>query len=124
VKDLQKEFKKRRRLHHRLRLQARLISALNKGLFYVLVLICCAGAYVFSFPQYDILEDKEKVLQEMQGVKQLAENEKDKAVRENRALQEDPKYMELLSRDTLNYYLPGETVFQVNREYRESKESE
>ena len=91
---------------------------MNRAAFYVLVLIACAGAYALSFPKYRALEEKKVLLEEALHNEQLATLRKDKAMRENRALQEDSEYMELVARDTLDYYKPGEIVFEVNREGR------
>ncbi len=40
---------------------------------------------------------------------------KDAKERELRAIEEDPAYLELIARDRLNYYKPGEHVFRIER---------
>ena len=118
VKNLQREYKKRRRLHRRLRFQSRVLSGMNRLAFYILVLLVCAGAFAFSFPQYEALEKQRLALIKAYEEQRLASSVKDKAARENRALQEDASYMELVARDTLDYFKPGEIIFEVNRSER------
>ena len=118
VKNLQREYKKRRRLHRRLRFQSRMLSGMNRLAFYVLVLLVCAGAFAFSFPQYEALEEQKVILAKAYEEQRLASSVKDQAARENRALQEDASYMELVARDTLDYFKPGEVIFEVNRAER------
>ena len=68
-----------------------------------------------SLPQYAVLDEKQEMLEAALEVESEAKARKDRAQRENRALQEDPAYMELLARDVLDYYKPGEVVFEVER---------
>ena len=95
---------------------------MNRLAFYVLVLLLCAAAFALSFPQYKILKQKQLVLAEAREEERESIKQKDRAKRENRALQEGVKYMELKSRDLLDYFKPGETIFEVNREGRIKEE--
>jgi len=118
MKDTHKLYKKRRRQHCRLVIQSRLINVGNRCAFFVLVLFICMAAHVFYLPQYDVLNDKEELLSEAKAVEELARQDKDKVMRENRALQEDSAFMELIARDTLDYYKPGEIIFDIDRSDR------
>ena len=50
---------------------------------------------------------------------QVAENEMTERVdaksRELKAIESDPQYREIIARDRLNYYKPGEHVFRIDR---------
>ena len=116
-----KQYKKRRRKHRLLGFQTKVINALNRCAFCVLVLFVCMAAHVFYLPQYHVLAEKNALLSEAKLVEEVARQEKDKVMRENRALQEDPAYLELIARDTLDYYRPGEIIFEVNRSRRKAQ---
>jgi len=92
------------------------MHSVNRLLFYVLVMVFCAGAYVLSLPEEKVLAEKQQILEAEMERERLVVKEKDKAARNNRALLEDPEYMKLLSRDILNYYHPGEVVFNIQKE--------
>lgn len=119
MEEVLKQYKKRRRKHCFLVFQTKLINVLNRCAFSILILLTCVAAHVFYLPQYHVLAEKKELLIEAQLVEENARQEKDKVTRENRALQEDPVYMELISRDILDYYKPGEIIFEINRSKRE-----
>ena len=121
-KNLQQEYKKRRRLHLRLKFQLKALACLNRLAIYVLVLLLVAGSFAFSFPQYKALDERKEILEEALAEERKAIKLKDEARRENRALQEGLEYMELKARDLLDYYKPGEVIFDVNRESRSDPE--
>ena len=63
-KNLQQEYKKRRRLHLRLKFQLKALACLNRLAIYVLVLLLVAGSFAFSFPQYKALDERKEILEE------------------------------------------------------------
>jgi cell division protein FtsB len=120
MEGIAKQLKKRRRQHLRLKIQSFVIDAANRLAIYTLVILLCIAAHVFYLPQINKLAEKEKALAEARLVEENSRQAKDRAMRENRALQEDPAYMELVARDILDYYKPGEIIFEVDRSQREN----
>lgn len=116
MEKIAKQYRKRRRLHARLRFASAVIRHSNRFAFYVLIIVICIAAHAISLPEYEILKEKELVYQESLSAEAVAQRDFDKALREHRAIQEEPDYLELLARDSLNYYRPGEIIFDVTRE--------
>lgn len=94
---------------------------MNRLALYVLVIVACVLTHLFALPEYKSLEEKEVALAEVELERDIAMLKKDRVLREARALQEDPEYMELKSRDVLDYYLPGEIIFDINRKNRSDR---
>lgn len=86
---------------------------MNRLAFYVLIIVACCAAHVIAFPQKNVLKEKEEQHAELIKAQEQARLRKDSADRQYRALQEDPEYLELISRDVLDYYKPGEIIFEV-----------
>lgn len=118
MRGKKRDYKRRVGAHRYLQFKTKVINGANRLAFYVLVLMFCAASSVMSLPQYAVLDEKQGVLEAAQEEESEAKARKDRAQRENRALQEDPSYMELLARDVLDYYKPGEVVFEIEREGR------
>jgi len=91
------------------------MSAINRFAFSVLVLVGCAAVLVTSIPQQKKLASMKEELAQVQVKERQAEEQRDRCEREFRAMEEDPAYMELKARDSLNYYKPGEVIFRISR---------
>ncbi len=115
MRGKKRDYKRRVGAHRYLQFKTKVINGANRLAFYVLMLMFCAASSVMSLPQYAVLDEKQEMLEAALEVESEAKARKDRAQRENRALQEDPAYMELLARDVLDYYKPGEVVFEVER---------
>lgn len=114
------KFEKLRRKHERMRIYGRVLSRLNKIAGYILAILLCLYVYSLSFPETIVLETKRKSLLEIEKAKEISKNDYDAIVRANKALHEEPEYLELIARDALDYYTPGEIIFDVSREDRDS----
>ncbi|BDS05828.1 hypothetical protein NT6N_08680 [Oceaniferula spumae] len=81
-----------------------------------LLLTGCCAFLVAALPHHRKLEKLRQDLAEVQGVELSVIENKDAKERELRAIEEDPAYLELIARDRLNYYKPGEHIFRIERE--------
>ena len=83
--------------------------------FCILLLMGCSAFMVAALPHQRKLEKMKLDLVEVQ----VAENEMTERVdaksRELKAIESDPQYREIIARDRLNYYKPGEHVFRIDR---------
>ena len=86
----------------------------------VLLVICSvfAGGLVLasSFPQGAKLKAKEAELAAIQQLEKSVLNELEDARACYHALRNDTEYLELHARDRLGLHLPGETIYQIDRD--------
>lgn len=80
-----------------------------------LALTACCAFLVAALPHYRKLEKLRGDLAEAQAVELSVIERKDAKERELRAIEEDSDYLELIARDRLNYYKPGEHIFRIER---------
>ena len=80
-----------------------------------LALAACAAFLVAALQPYRKLDKMRKDLAEVQLQEVATVDRKDAKAREYRAIEKDPAYLELIARDRLNYYKPGEHVFRIER---------
>jgi len=85
-------------------------------------LSCCLLALVIgvafavgALPHYRKLEKMRADLEEVKFSESEVANRVDAKKRELNAIEKDPQYRELIARDRLNYYEPGEHVFRIER---------
>ena len=78
-------------------------------------LMGCVAFAVASLPHYRKLEVMEADLEEVRSAEVEVANRVDAKERELRAIESDPQYREIIARDRLNYYEPGEHVFRIAR---------
>ena len=80
----------------------------------ILVLMGCMAFMATALKPYRQLNGMKSDLAEV--VKQEAGiiGRKDAKQRELRAIEEDPKYLELIARDRLDYCKPGEYIFRID----------
>ncbi|MBK1829272.1 septum formation initiator family protein [Verrucomicrobiaceae bacterium R5-34] len=81
-----------------------------------LLLTASCAFLVAGLPHHRKLEKLRADLAEVQASEQAVIDQKDAKERELRAIEKDPAYLELIARDRLNYYKPGETIFRIERE--------
>ncbi len=80
-----------------------------------LAFTACCAFMVAALQPYRKLDRMHSDLAEVQAQEMAVIERKDAKERELRAIEEDPKYLELIARDRLNYYKPGEHVFRIER---------
>jgi len=98
------------------------MHALSEGLrggvrlgFCVLALMGCVAFTVAALPHQRKLEKMQADLEEVRASEDEAANRVDAKRRELSAIESDPQYREIIARDRLNYYEPGEHVFRIER---------
>ena len=92
------------------------IRSLNR----TVVAVLCLGVGVLvvasSVPERKRLADKEQELVEVLGREGEVRAVKAACEIEQRALREDPEFLETMARDRLDYSQPGERVLRIQRE--------
>lgn len=80
-----------------------------------LALTAAVAFMVAALQPYRELTRMRGGLSEVQHQEMAVIERKDNKERELRAIEEDPKYLELIARDRLDYYKPGEHIFRIER---------
>jgi cell division protein FtsB len=83
--------------------------------FCILVLMGCFAFLATALTPYRELQASEKALSLVVGKENVVIESKDAKQRELNAILHDPHYLEIIARDRLNYYKPGEEVFRIDR---------
>ena len=83
--------------------------------FIGLVLTACTAFLVSALKPYRDLVVMRADLVEVMDAEAAVVERKDAKERELRAIEEDPSYREIIARDRLNYYKPGEHIFRIER---------
>lgn len=101
------------------RLQARTqrMRAANRVVMVVLVLMGCSAVVVSALPQWRKLSEMQAELGRSREREALVMEQRDVLVIEQRALREDPAYLEIKARDRLDYYRDGERVYRIQRQH-------
>ena len=81
--------------------------------FCILVLMGCLAFVATALQPFRELKRKEAALSEVMEKEEVVIQRKDAKQRELSAIVNDPKYLEIIARDTLNYYKPGEQIFRI-----------
>ncbi len=97
--------------HTRLRKRNAQMSTVNRLAFCILVIALCAVIPVTALPALE----KSKVLEETyhtewQDKLRIAAEAKDSSDREHRAIQQDPRYLEIKARERLKWSKRGERI--------------
>ena len=107
--------KNTKRKEKRLQANAAFLSATNRLVFSLCSLLLAAGAFFIYVPE-------EKKLGKLNDQLQLAKLREEKAAWQKEyleikldALKNDPTFLEIQSRDRLQLYRPGETIFRIER---------
>ncbi len=80
-----------------------------------LTLMGCCAFMAATLQPYRKLGSMRSDLAEVHAQEMVVIERMDAKERELRAIEDDPKYLELIARDRLNYYKPGEHVFRIER---------
>ena len=80
-----------------------------------LALTACCAFLAAALPHQRKLDKLRTDLEDVQSIELSVIERKDAKERELRAIEEDSEYLELIARDRLNYYKPGEHVFRIER---------
>lgn len=80
-----------------------------------LTLMGCCAFMAAALQPYRKLGAMRLDLAEVHAQEMAVIERMDAKERELRAIEDDPKYLELIARDRLNYYKPGEHVFRIER---------
>jgi cell division protein FtsB len=83
--------------------------------FCVLVLMGCSAFMVAALPHQRKLEKMKLDLAEVQAEESAIVEQVDAKNRELKAIESDTRYREIIARDRLNYYEPGEHIFRIER---------
>ncbi|MEO1856335.1 MAG: septum formation initiator family protein [Rubritalea sp.] len=82
----------------------------------MLVILACLGVIATCLPEFRALQSSESELAKVQE-DELAMNARvDQQLREYRALEQDPYFLEIYGRDRLDLYKKSERVFRFSRE--------
>lgn len=83
--------------------------------FCVLLLMGCSAFMVSALPHHRKLEKMKLDMEEVHTSERSAEERVDGKQRELQAIESDTEYREIIARDLLNYYEPGEHIFRIER---------
>ena len=104
-----------RRPGRHLRAQTRGMRLVNRCAFLVLVGTACVAVAALSLPQVRELRRLKEELTRTEARERHVLQQKDHKSRELAALRDDPSYLELIARDRLDLYRPGEQVLRIRR---------
>ena len=105
----------RRHADSRMCARTQVLRKLNVVSFYALVIFACFGVIATCLPEFRSLQVSEGELSKIQD-DELAMNARvDQQLREYRALEQDPNFLEIYGRDRLDLYKKGERVFRFSR---------
>ena len=105
------EIRKLHVRHQRLRKRNAQMSTVNRLAFCILVIALCAIIPVTALPSLKKSDKLEEVYQtEWKEKIRIAAEAKDSADREHRAIQQDPRYLEIKARERLKWSKPGERI--------------
>lgn len=99
----------------RLEAQTRVIKTTNR-IFIAVIFLCVAiGFFATYWPEKKKLAKLKEQLEEARQRQEVAEGRLDYLHVKLNALKEDPTFLEIQSRDRLQLYRPGETIFRIER---------
>ena len=97
--------------HQRLRTRNAQMNTVNRVAVCLLVIALCAILPVTALPSLSESDELEETYQtEWKQKLKLAAEAKDSADREHRAIEQDPRYLEIKARERLKWSKPGERV--------------
>ena len=106
----------RRHADSRMCARTRGLRRLNVISFYVLVIFACFGVIATCLPEFRNLQSSEEELAKVQEEELAMNAQVDQQLREYRALEQDPYFLEIYGRDRLDLYKKGEHVFRFSRD--------
>ncbi len=102
------EYRKMRARTERLNAGVRLASC-------VVALVASLAVLAGALKPYRVLQKMRADLAEVKEQEMQVLEREDAKKREYKAIETDPKYLEIIARDRLNYYKEGEFVFRIER---------
>jgi hypothetical protein len=96
--------------------RTRFMKRLNTCAFYLLLIIACGGVIAKCLPEFRALQAAEEELAGVHASEAAILTQYDQQLREYRALEQDPHFLEIYGRDRLDLYKEGERVFRFSRE--------
>lgn len=97
--------------HQRLRTRNAQMNTVNRLGFCLLIVVVCAILPVTALPSLSESDELEVTYHtEWQDKLKAAADAKDSADREYRAIQQDPRYLEIKARERLKWSKPGERI--------------
>lgn len=81
--------------------------------FCVFLLMCCCAFMASALPHNRKLAAMKTDLSDVQSEEFSVIEREDAKARELAAIESDPKYREIIARDRLDYYEPGEHIFRI-----------
>ena len=97
--------------HQRLRTRNAQMNTVNRLAFCLLVIALCAILPVTALPSLSKSDELEETYNTVWKEKlRIAAEAKDSADREHRAIQQDPRYLEIKARERLKWSKPGERI--------------
>ena len=97
--------------HQRLRTRNAQMSMVNRLAVCLLIIVLCAILPVTALPSLSESDKLEEVYEtEWKQKLKVAAEAKDNADREYRAIQQDPRYLEIKARERLKWSKPGERI--------------
>ena len=106
----------RRHADSRMFLRTQSLRKLNVVSFYVLLIFACLGVIATCLPEFRSLQSSEEELAKVIADELALNSRVDQQLREYRALEQDPYFLEVYGRDRLDLYKQGERVFRFSRE--------
>lgn len=88
---------------------------LNVVTLYVLIIFACVGVIATGLPEFRKLQASEQELSNVQQREAEMHAQADQQLREYRALEQDPTFLEIYGRDRLDLYKEGERIFRFSR---------
>jgi cell division protein FtsB len=110
-----KKAKPRRKAGKYLRARTNGLRLVNRLAFAILILMGCVAIALLAMPQVGELRRLEGELIQSEARERETLARKDRGSRELSALKNNPEYLELIARDRLDLYKPGETPVRVIR---------
>ena len=87
----------------------------NFGAFYGLIILVCVGVIIKGLPEFSKLQASKEELTNVKHREAEMHAQADQQLREYRALEQDPYFLEIYGRDRLDLYKEGERVFRFAR---------
>ena len=102
-------------VYNKVRARTERMNASVRLAFCILVLMGCFAFLATALTPYRELKASEQALSLIIEKEKIVIEGKDAKQRELNAILHDPQSLEIIARDCLNYYKPGEIVFRIEK---------
>lgn len=110
------EVGNRRHLDKRMFARTQTMRKVNVVMLYFCILLFCGGVIATGLPEFKKLQLAEQELVEIKAQEAAIYAKADQQMREYRALEQDPQFLEIYGRDRLDLYKEGERIFRFSRD--------